>query len=203
MKPMETAVNCELAPDRRSLWELTRVFLKVGATGFGGAMAMLAMIHAQVVEKRHWITQEEFDEAVAIGQILPGPIAVNAVAYMGYRQRGVAGAIVSAGAFILPASVLMLVLSALYLSFGGIPQVSSVFRGLGAAVVAVILSSAYRMGKPHLKDPRTAALMGLALAALLLQVNVILLVVLAGAAGMVLFRKPSDFPAPQKRGGKA
>jgi chromate transporter len=203
MKPMETAVNCELAPDRRSLWELTRVFLKVGATGFGGAMAMLAMIHAQVVEKRHWITQEEFDEAVAIGQILPGPIAVNAVAYMGYRQRGVAGAIVSAGAFILPASVLMLVLSALYLSFGGIPQVSSVFRGLGAAVVAVILSSAYRMGKPHLKDLRTAALMGLALAALLLQVNVILLVVLAGAAGMVLFRKPSDFPAPQKRGGKA
>ncbi len=192
---MKARASDEPTRAHSSLWKLTWLFLKVGATGFGGAMAMLAMIHGQVVEKRRWISQEEFDEAVTLGQILPGPMAVNAVAYIGYRQRGVLGAIVCAGSFILPASVLMLLLSALYLSLGGIPQLSSVFRGLGAAVVAIIFSSAYRMGKPHLKDAGSVTMMVLALVALLLRVNVVLLILLSGMAGVAMFRKPSDFPS--------
>ncbi len=184
------------------LLEMAGVFFKVGATGFGGAMPMLALVHTEVVQKRRWISQEEFDEAVMVGQIMPGPIAVDAITHMGYRLRGWPGAIVSWFSFILPSFLLMLALTLLYVQYGGIPQVSGVFKGLGAAVVAVILSAAWRMGKPHLKDPRSAILMVAAmLALLLLQVNVVLLVILAGLAGIALFRKPSDLQMGQKKGG--
>ena len=96
----------------------------------------------------------------------------------------------------------MLALTLLYVQYGGIPQVSGVLKGLGAAVVAVILSAVWRMGKPHLKDIRSAILMIITmLALLLLQVNVVLLVIIAGLAGLALFRKSSDFPVGQKKAG--
>ena len=199
---MDASVKSETAQKPVGLLQLAGVLLKVGATGFGGAMPMLALIHADYVEKRQWVSQEEFDEAVMVGQIMPGPIAVDAVTHMGYRLRGWPGAIVSWCSFILPSFLLMLVLTLLYVQYGGIPQVSGVFKGLGAAVVAVILSAAWRMGKPHLKDVRSATLMAAAmLALLLLQVNVVLLVILAGLAGIALFRKPSDLQMGQKKGG--
>jgi len=184
------------------LLQLAGVLLKVGATGFGGAMPMLALVHTEYLEKRRWVTQEEFDEAVMVGQIMPGPIAVDAITHMGYKLRGWPGAIVSWFCFILPSFLLMVVLTLLYLRYGGVPQFVGLFRGLGAGVVAVIAAAAWRMGRPHLTDLRTACLMvGALLALLLLQANVVLLVILAGLAGILLFRKPSDFPQGQKPGG--
>jgi chromate transporter len=185
------------------LLRLAGVLLKVGATGFGGAMPMLALIHTEYLEKRRWVTQEEFDEAVMVGQIMPGPIAVDAVTHMGYRLRGWRGALVSVISFILPSFVLMLGLTLVYVRFGGVPQFVGIFKGLGAGVVAVIAAAAWRMGRPHLKDLRTAFLMvGALLALLLLQANVVLLVLVAGLTGLALFRKPSDFPAGQQKGGQ-
>lgn len=184
------------------LLQLAGVLLKVGATGFGGAMPMLALIHTEYLLKRHWVGQEEFDEAVMVGQIMPGPIAVDAITHMGYRLRGWPGAVVSWFAFILPSFLLMLALTLIYMRYGGVPQFVGLFKGLGAGVVAVIAAAAWRMGRPHLKDLRTACLMVSALLALLLlQANVVLLVILAGLAGLALFRKPSDFPAGQPKGG--
>jgi len=183
--------NEDVAPP--SLLELAKVLLKVGATGFGGAMPMLALVHTEYVEKRHWVSQEEFGEAVMVGQIMPGPIAVDAVTHMGYRLRGWPGALVSVFAFILPSFLLMLALTLAYLRYGGIPQVAGIFKGLGAAVAAVIAAAAWRMGKPHLKNVKTAFLMAAALLALLLlKVNVVLLVLLAGLAGLLLFRNPAE-----------
>lgn len=187
---------------RPPLWQLALVLAKVGATGFGGAMPMVALVHAEYVQKRRWVSQEEFDEAVMVGQIMPGPIAVDAVTHMGYRLRGWPGAFVSAISFILPSFLLMLALTLLYIQYGSIPQVAGIFKGLGAAVVAIIAAAAWRMGKPHLKDPRSAALMlGALFGLLLLQANVVLLVVLAGLAGVALFRKPGDLPMGKKKGG--
>lgn len=192
----------EAAAGPVGLVRLAGVLLMVGATGFGGAMPMLALIHMEYVQKRRWVTQEDFDEAVMVGQIMPGPIAVDAVTHMGYRLRGWPGALVSVLAFILPSFLLMLALTLAYMQYGSIPKVAGVFKGLGAGVVAVIVAAAWRMGKPHLKDLRTACLMvGALLALLLLQANVVLLVILAGLAGMLLFRKPSDLSLGQKKGG--
>jgi len=200
---MEAADTDKEASALPSLLELAKVLLKVGATGFGGAMPMVALVHMEYVEKRHWVTQEEFDEAVMVGQIMPGPIAVDAITHMGYRLRGWPGAIVSWFSFILPSFLLMLALTLFYMRYGGIPQVVGIFKGLGAGVVAVIAVAAWRMGKPHLKNVKTAFLMVAALLALLLlKANVVLLVILAGLTGMALFRKPSDLQPGQKPGGR-
>ncbi|MGI5835448.1 MAG: chromate transporter [Chloroflexota bacterium] len=199
---MDSLVKTKSEAASVGLLEMAGVLLKVGSTGFGGAMPMLALLQTEYVQKRRWVSQEEFDEAVVVGQIMPGPIAVDAITHMGYRLRGWPGAIVSWVSFILPSFLLMLALTLLYVQYGGIPQVSGVLKGLGAAVVAVILSAAWRMGKPHLKDIRSAILMAAALLALLLlQVNVVLLVIMAGLAGLALFRKPSDFPMSKKKAG--
>lgn len=193
--------RCETA-ERPGLLQIAGVLLKVGSTGFGGAMPMLALVHAEYLEKRRWVTQEEFDEAVMVGQIMPGPIAVDAITHMGYRLRGWPGAIVSWFSFILPSFLLMVVLTLVYMRYGGVPQLVGLFKGLGAGVVAVIAAAAWRMGKPHLKDLRTAFLMVTALLALLLlHANVVLLVILAGLTGMALFRNPSDFPPGRQPGG--
>jgi len=127
------------------LLQLAGVLLKVGATGFGGAMPMLALIHTEYLEKRRWVSQEEFDEAVMVGQIMPGPIAVDAITHLGYRLRGWPGALVSWFAFILPSFLLMLVLTLAYMRYGGIPQFVGIFKGLGAGVVAVIAAAAWRI----------------------------------------------------------
>jgi len=184
------------------LLQMAGVLLKVGATGFGGAMPILALVHDDYVEKRHWVSQEAFDEAVMVGQIMPGPIAVDAVTHMGYRLRGWPGAVVSVIAFILPPFLFMLALTLVYLRYGGVPQVAGIFKGLGAGVVAIIAAAAWRMGKPHLRNVRTASLMVAALLALLLlKANVVLLVLLAGLAGMALFRKPADLQQDPKGSG--
>lgn len=105
-----------------SLAELAAVFVKVGATGFGGAMPMLAMIQEELVERRRWVSPEEFSEEVMVGQILPGPVVVDVTTQVGYRLRGWPGAVVSVISFILPSFVLMLALTILYLRYGEMPQ---------------------------------------------------------------------------------
>jgi chromate transporter len=196
------AITVQDAQARPALWQLALVLLKVGATGFGGPLPVLGMIHAEYVQKRNWIGQEEYDEAVMVGQIMPGPIAVDAVTHIGYRLRGWPGAVVSIFSFILPSFLLMLGLTVFYLQYGSIPQVAGVFKGLGAAVVAIIAAAAWRLGKPHLRDPRSAALLAGAMLALLVwQANVVLLLIVAGLAGIALFRKPSDLPLGRKKGG--
>lgn len=196
---MDGSDDLKEAAEPPGLLQLAMVLLKIGATGFGGAMPMLALVQAEYVRKRHWVSQDEFDESVMVGQIMPGPIAVDAITHMGYRLKGWPGTVVSWFFFILPSFLLMLLLTLFYMRYGGIPQVSGVFKGLGAGVVAVIAAAAWRMGKPHLKNVKTAFLMVAALLALLLlKANVVLLVILAGLAGMMLFRKPSDL----QQGGK-
>ena len=199
---MDPAAKGRIASAPVGLLRLAGVLLKVGSTGFGGAMPMLAMIHAEMVEKRRWVTQEEYDESVMVGQFLPGPVVVDAATYLGYRLRGWPGAVVACVSFILPSFVMMLALTLIYLRYGEAPQLTGVFRGLGAAVVALILAAAWRMGRPVLRDARSAALMlGALLGLLVLRLNVVALMLLAGVAGMALFRKPSDFPIAQKKGG--
>jgi chromate transporter len=201
---MEDSTIDKEAGEAPGLLQMAGVLLKVGATGFGGAMPMLALVHTEYVERRHWVSQEEFDEAVMVGQIMPGPIAVDAITHMGYRLRGWPGALVSVFTFILPSFLLMLALTLAYIRYGGVPQVAGIFKGLGAGVVAIIAAAAWRMGKPHLKNVKTAFLMVAALLALLLlKANVVLLVILAGLAGMALFRKPADLlPGPKPGGPK-
>jgi chromate transporter len=198
--PEEVVVAREAAAVSPTLRQLAAVFLKVGATGFGGPMPMLAMIQSEIVQRRRWVTQEEFSEAVVVGQMLPGPVVINAMAYTGHRLRGWPGAIVVATSFILPSFLLMLALTELYFRLGQMPQLAGALRGLGSAVAALIAAAVWRMGKPFVGDPRQVVLLLGAMVALLLQANVVLVVLAAGLLGLAIYRgKPPPAVGPRQR----
>ena len=122
-------------------------FLKIGLVGFGGGVAVLAQIRAVTVRKRLWLTDSEFAEALALAQALPGTSAGNSVTYIGLRLRGWRGAAVSMAGFILPSMLIMVGLAILYKHIRLFPDTQRFFHGLNGAVVALILVTAWRMGK--------------------------------------------------------
>src|ERR1051325_10036845 len=122
-------------------------FFKIGLVGFGGGIAVLAMIRNVTVRKRHWLTDSEFVEAVALAQSLPGTSAGNSVTYIGVRLRGWRGAAAALGGFILPSTIMMIVLAIGYKHLHDLSGTQEFFHGLNGAVVALILVTAWRMGK--------------------------------------------------------
>lgn len=128
-------------------------FLKVGLTGFGGGLAVIAQIRVLVVRKRRWLTEHEFAEAFAFAQSLPGTNAGNAVTYIGFRLRGWRGASVAMAGFILPSMLIMILLAILYRHLRYLPDIDRLFHGLNAAVVALILVTAWRVGRNTLTKP--------------------------------------------------
>ena len=122
-------------------------FLKIGLVGFGGGVAVLAQIRALTVRKRGWLTDSEFAEAVALAQSLPGTSAGNSVSYIGLRLRGWRGAAVAMSGFILPSMLIMILLAILYKHLHDLTGSERFFHGLNGAVVALILVTAWRMGK--------------------------------------------------------
>jgi chromate transporter len=135
-----------------SLIRLFVCFLKIGSLSFGGFMSLVSMIESQVVEKRKWLSSEDMLDGVALASLLPGPMAVNTVAYVGYRLRGGVGAAVSAFAVLLPTALFMLVLTDLYFRFGTLPQMARVFSGILPAVAAIVLSVCLRMALKNLRS---------------------------------------------------
>ena len=128
-------------------------FLKIGLVGFGGGLAVMAQIRTLVVYKRRWFTDHEFAEAFALAQSLPGTNAGNAATYVGYRLRGWRGAGVAMAGFILPSMLMMILLAILYKHLRAFPDIERLFHGLNAAVVAVIVVAAWRIGKNTLTKP--------------------------------------------------
>ena len=122
-------------------------FLKIGLVGFGGGVAVLAQIRALTVRKRLWLTDSEFAEALALAQALPGTSAGNSVTYIGLRLRGWRGAAVAMAGFILPSMLIMIGLAIVYKHLRAFPDTQRFFHGLNGAVVALILVTAWRMGK--------------------------------------------------------
>jgi chromate transporter len=160
-------------------------YLQVGLTAFG--MAILQKLKALVLDN-HWLSEEEMNEGLALVQLYPGPIMVDFTAYVGYKLRGVPGAVLATIGFILPSFVLMCVLSALYFAAGNLPWVHPLFLGLEALVVGVLFNVTLEMGGRNLHSRTQAAIMLLAFAALLFKVNAIVIVLVALALGAWLVR---------------
>ncbi|HJW81170.1 MAG TPA: chromate efflux transporter [Acidiferrobacterales bacterium] len=184
--------------ERISLWSLFATFLKIGSTAFGGFMALIAVVQNEVVERKRWLQPEDMLDGISLATILPGPVAVNVVAYVGYRLRGALGALVSVVGVTLTAFVLMLGLSVAYFEWGSFPAVGRVFQGFLPAVAAIIVLAAWNMGRKAVRGTRELALAALA-AALLFGVGGfwVTLVIIAGsgAAGIFLFRRRQPTPA--------
>lgn len=192
-----------------SLRTLFWVFFRIACTSFGGFMSMISVIENVVVERKKLLRHEEMLDGVSLASLLPGPIAVNVVVYVGYRLRGTAGALVSAAAAILPAFVVITTLSAAYFQWGQIPAVSKLFAGFIPAVAAVIVSAAWNMSRKSIAGVREGTIALAAGAALLLIggfYSTALIILAAGIAGWFLFRgaesgapKPGGRPAISRR----
>jgi chromate transporter len=128
-------------------------FLKIGTVGFGGGLAVIAQIRTLAVQQRRWLTEQEFASGFALGQTLPGTSAGNVATYVGLRIRGWRGAGVAIAGFILPSMLMMIVLAILYRHLRYLPDTDRLFHGLNAAVVALIIVTAWRMGRNSLIKP--------------------------------------------------
>jgi chromate transporter len=128
-------------------------FLKIGTVGFGGGLAVIAQIRTLAVLQRRWLTEQEFASGFALAQALPGTAAGNTATYVGLKIRGWRGAIVSITGFIMPSMLMMIVLAILYRHLRYLPDTDRLFNGLNAAVVALIIVTAWRMGRNTLIKP--------------------------------------------------
>ncbi len=142
-----------------SLRELLVYFLRLGSLGFGGPVALVGYMQRDLVEQRRWIPEKDFKEGLALAQLAPGPLAAQLAIYLGWLRHGVLGATLVAFAFVLPSFLMVLGLSAFYVSYGGLPWMRGAFYGIGAAVIAVIARSAYKLARSTVgRDPLYALL---------------------------------------------
>ena len=186
--------------------DLFLTFAKVGVCTFGGGYAMLPILQREVVEKKHWVTDEAITDYYALGQCTPGIIAVNTSVFIGHQLRKIPGDIVAALGVVFPSFVVITIIAAFLANFSDYPAVQHALAGINAVVVALILSSVLKLGKTTLKNaPSLCVFLGVLvlgeLAGLLdlpadsaagsvlnLLANPAVLVVLAGIAGWLLFR---------------
>ncbi|MGP1477050.1 MAG: chromate transporter [Phocaeicola sp.] len=192
-------------------------FFKIGLFGFGGGYAMLSLIQGEVVTKYHWLSPSEFTDIVAISQMTPGPIGINSATYVGYTSLinagyghilGILGSITSTIAVVLPSFILMLIISKFFIKYQKHPYIEAVFSGLRPAIVGLIAAAALvLMDTENFGHFTNAFPNGLAnfyqtnyqfiwsvlifmavfIGTRWLKVNPILMIVLCGVAGFILY----------------
>src|SRR5215207_3656335 len=146
---------------RGTLWQLTAYFLKLGTIGFGGPVALVGYMQRDLVERRHWIDDEEYKLGLALAQIMPGPLAAQLAIAIGYFAHGVLGATLVGLAFVLPSFLMVIALSALYVAFGGLWWMQAVFYGVSAAVIGIIAIASYKLArKVNGRDPLLWSIFG-------------------------------------------
>jgi chromate transporter len=130
-----------------SLKQLLVYFLRLGASGFGGPIALAARMDRDLVEERRWISRQDYVEGLAFSQLSPGPLAAQLAMYIGWVRAGRIGAALVAVAFIAPSWLMAVAVAAAYLKFERLPWIQDLFYGVGAAVIAIIAQSAYRLSR--------------------------------------------------------
>jgi chromate transporter len=128
-----------------TLRELLLYFLRLGTFGFGGPIALAGHMQRDLVERRHWVSKQDYLEGLALAQLAPGPLAAQLAIYLGWVRAGVLGATLVSIAFILPSFLMVLAISAVYIRFGGLSWMQGAFYGIGAGVIAIIVRSAAKL----------------------------------------------------------
>jgi chromate transporter len=144
-------MDTETTRQRIPIRELVRYYLRLGLVGFGGPVALVGQMERELVGERKWLTKEEMREGIAVCQSLPGPLAIQVGIWISYIRGGFWGACAGGWAFILPNFVIVTVLGALYVHWGGLSAVKAIFYGVSPAVIALILHSCYRLTKLGMK----------------------------------------------------
>jgi len=132
-----------------SLRDLVVYFLKLGSTGFGGPVALVSYMHRDLVEKRRWMSEEEYKEGIALAQLSPGPLALQLAIYLGYVHYRIVGATLAGLSFVLPSFLIVLLLGYFYKAYGGLTWIEAVFYGVSSGVIGIIAVHSYRLTKKN------------------------------------------------------
>ncbi|HZP13401.1 MAG TPA: chromate efflux transporter [Nevskiaceae bacterium] len=168
-----------------SFGEAFRYWLKLGCISFGGPAGQIAIMHAELVEKRRWISERRFLHALNYCMLLPGPEAQQLATYIGWLMHGTPGGIVAGALFVLPSLLLLIALTWIYLVYGSVPVIAGVLWGIKPAVVAIVAFAAYRIGSRALTNGLLWLIAAASLVATMLQVPFPLIVFSAGVIGFV------------------
>ncbi|MEJ5377397.1 MAG: chromate efflux transporter [bacterium] len=169
-----------------SFAQAVRFWLKLGFINFGGPTGQIAIMHQELVEKRRWVSEGRFLNALNYCMLLPGPEAQQLAAYIGWLLHGIRGGIIAGSFFIIPSMFILFGLSYLYVLHGNVPGIAAIFAGLKPAVMAVVLAAVIRIGKKTLKNPIMFSLAALSFAGIfLLKLPFPAIVLGAGLVGLL------------------
>ncbi|MFL5422677.1 MAG: chromate transporter [Myxococcales bacterium] len=187
--PAATERESETVPC--TMREFLLYFLRLGTFGFGGPIALAGYMQRDLVERRRWISKQDYVEGLALAQLAPGPLAAQLAIYLGWVRARVLGATLVSLAFIAPSFVMVIAISALYVSYGGLSWMQGMFYGIGAAVIAIIARSAAKLVKLTLERDRLLWLIFLVSAIVTgWTEKEILWIFLAGGLAAMLVRTP-------------
>jgi chromate transporter len=171
----------------RTLSALAAYFLKLGGAGFGGPIALVGYMHRDLVADRGWFSEDEYRQAMAVGQTMPGPLAAQVAMWLGYLERGALGATVVAVPFVLPPFLIVTAVAVLYAQYQGLPIVQDLFFGVGPAVMAIVAIASVKLSRAT--NGRDALLwvisVVLCLSTVLAGAEIVWLFLAAGALGAV------------------
>ena len=142
----------EAAPTPPTLRQAFWYWLKLGFISFGGPAGQIAIMHTDLVENKHWVSEKRFLHALNYCMVLPGPEAQQLATYIGWLMHKTRGGLLAGGLFVLPSLLILMILSYIYMRFGSTPAVAGVLYGIKPAVVAIVLFAAYRIGSRTLKS---------------------------------------------------
>jgi chromate transporter len=191
---MSTSDNKKETPDRQPssrigggrLREVGWVFLKLGATGFGGPAVHIAMLEQEVVHRRKWLTREEFLDLLGATNLIPGPNSTEMAIHIGRQRAGWRGLLVAGSCFIIPAFIITFAFAWCYVRYARLPHLQGMLYGVKPVVLAIVLQALWRLGRTALKKPLAAGIAAAALAANLLGIHELLVLLAAGLAAPAL-----------------
>src|SRR5918912_200686 len=146
--------------------EVFLYFLLLGFINIGGPVAQITMMFNQMVERRHWMSNDRFVKIMGFTHMLPGPEALQLAIYVGYLKRGILGGILAGLTFIIPGAAVMIVLSWLYVTYGSLPQVNDALYILKPAVLGIIAAGIIKLGRAAIKNAVLAAIVVVAFVAM-------------------------------------
>ncbi|MBR2019393.1 MAG: chromate transporter [Clostridia bacterium] len=177
----------------KKYWNLFWIMLKIGLFTFGGGYAMIALIEAELVSKRNWIEKNEFLDIIAIAESTPGPIAINAATYVGYRKLGILGALTATVAICIPSFGIIYAISLFFDTFLSFQPVANAFRGIQVCVIWLILSAGIKLLKQLKKTAFNAVILfgvmlGMILCTLFsIHFSTIFYILISGGIGVLLY----------------
>lgn len=172
-------------------------FLKIGAISWGGFMALIAVVQKEFVDKKKLVRDDVVIDGISLASVLPGPVAFNVIAYLGYHLRGIRGALVSMTGILLPSFLLILGLAYVYTTYDQIPEINQFFRGVLPAVSAVIVSVALNMAKKQIAGYRQVMICvsaGIVLLLVRSYFATLGVIAVAGLAGYFLYNRKGEEP---------